>query len=146
MNDTVAIGVVSGYFNPLHKGHLEYIHAAKNRSGYLIAIVNNDHQVTLKGSKPFMDEQHRMAIVRELKDVDDVVLAIDTNKHVCASLEMLRKKYPKNDMYFFNSGDRVRKENTVSAETETCEKLGIKYVAIPLPKIYSSSTLLAASS
>ena len=36
--------IVSGYFNPLHKGHIEYFHNAKQYAEYLIVIVNNDYQ------------------------------------------------------------------------------------------------------
>ena len=46
----------SGYFNPLHKGHVEYLEKAKELGDYLIVIVNSDHQRALKGSKEFMDE------------------------------------------------------------------------------------------
>ena len=48
--------VISGYFNPLHTGHLDYIKAASKLGDKLIAIVNNDHQVELKGSVPFMND------------------------------------------------------------------------------------------
>ena len=39
------IGIVSGYFNPIHRGHIEYINAAKQDCDYLVVIVNNDYQV-----------------------------------------------------------------------------------------------------
>ncbi len=139
-------GIVSGYFNPLHMGHLEYIHAAKVRCDYLIVIVNNDEQVKIKGSKQFMDEDHRCFIMASLRDVDRVELAIDSDKTVCATLADLRRQYPNDELLFFNSGDRVPVENSESAERKLCKDLGIKYVAIPLPKVYSSSTLLAAVS
>ena len=57
------IGIVSGYFNPIHRGHLEYINAAKKECDFLVVIVNNDLQVKLKKSKVFMDENHRFEIV-----------------------------------------------------------------------------------
>lgn len=136
-------GIVSGYFNPLHKGHLEYIHAAKIQCDYLIVIVNNDAQVKLKGSKPFMDQDHRRIILSHVRDVDQAIIAIDTEKTVCQTLLEIRKKYPEDDLEFYNSGDRAPVANAESAETEICRKNQIKYVAIPLPKVYSSSTLLA---
>lgn len=139
-------GIVSGYFNPLHRGHLEYIQAAKSQCDHLTVIVNNDEQVKIKGSKPFMDEDHRCFIMASLRDVDRVELAIDSDKTVCATLADLRRQYPDDELRFFNSGDRVPKKNTESAEVQLCEALGIKYVAIPLPKVYSSSTLIAAVS
>jgi len=139
-------GIVSGYFNPLHQGHLEYIHAAKVECDYLIVIVNNDIQVKLKGSTPFMDEDHRCCIIQALRDVDEVMIAIDEDKTVCHSLAQIKKCYPKDDLEFYNSGDRAPVANAESAEMEICLKNGIKYVAIPLPKVYSSSTLLAGLS
>ncbi len=50
--------IVSGYFNPLHKGHIEYINTAKNLAEVLFVIVNNDHQRALKGSKEFQKKQN----------------------------------------------------------------------------------------
>ena len=50
--------IVSGYFNPIHKGHLEYFHNAKSNGDALFVIVNSDHQRALKGSKEFQDEQY----------------------------------------------------------------------------------------
>ena len=58
--------IVSGYFNPLHKGHIEYFHLAKAKGDRLFVIVNNDHQRNLKGSKEFMLEQERVLLVNEL--------------------------------------------------------------------------------
>ena len=54
--------IVSGYFNPIHKGHLEYFIHAKEKGDLLFVIVNSDHQRALKGSKEFQneDERHRL--------------------------------------------------------------------------------------
>ena len=41
--------IASGYFNPLHKGHIEYLKRSKELGNSLIVIVNNDVQVGLKG-------------------------------------------------------------------------------------------------
>jgi D-beta-D-heptose 7-phosphate kinase/D-beta-D-heptose 1-phosphate adenosyltransferase len=62
--------IVSGYFNPLHKGHLEYFNNAKALCDELFVIVNNDHQRALKGSKEFQDESERLLIVSNIKAVD----------------------------------------------------------------------------
>jgi len=55
--------IVSGYFNPIHKGHLEYFQNAKTHADYLFVIVNSDYQRELKGSKPFQEEEERMNII-----------------------------------------------------------------------------------
>ena len=69
--------IVSGYFNPLHKGHIEYFHFAKQHGDRLLVIINNDKQRILKGSKAFMNDEERKLIINELKMVDDVLLSID---------------------------------------------------------------------
>ena len=55
--------IVSGYFNPLHKGHIEYFKLAKQKGDFLIVIVNNDQQRALKQSKEFMLQDERLMIV-----------------------------------------------------------------------------------
>lgn len=135
------IGIVSGYFNPLHYGHIEYINAAKQASDMLICLVNSDHQVLLKGSKKFMDENHRKNIIANLKSVDEVFISIGRDKTQCESLRFLRKKYPIDTLTFFNSGDR-KGENLDIDESKVCTELGIDLVILDLPKRYSSSILL----
>lgn len=137
------IGIVSGYFNPLHYGHIEYINEAKKHSDMLICIVNNDRQVTLKGSRPFMDEQHRAQILGNLKSVDEVFVSVDTKDTTqCESLAHIRNRYPDDEVTFFNSGDR-KGENLVASESAVCGKVGIKVRILELPKLYSSSELLS---
>ena len=71
------VTVVSLYANPIHCGHLDYIEAAVNMGNYVIAIVNNDHQVKLKGSQPFMNQEERLRIVGSIKGVDKAILSIE---------------------------------------------------------------------
>ena len=68
--------IISGYFNPIHKGHLDYINNAKSLADELFVIVNNDLQRELKGSKEFQDENERVIIVSNIKAVDKVILSI----------------------------------------------------------------------
>lgn len=135
------IGIVSGYFNPVHLGHIEYINAAKNLCDKLIVIVNNDHQIKLKQSKPFMDERHRCFIMNSIKGVETAMISIDTDKSVCKTLRYIKNLYSTDDISFFNSGDRVP-TNMNSAECELCNVLDIKNIFINLPKKFSSSELL----
>ena len=135
------IGIVSGYFNPLHYGHVEYMNAAKKFTDKLICIVNSDHQVTLKGTKRFMDEKHRSDIVLNLKAVDEVFISVDRDGTVCESLRCIRNKHPTNKIIFFNSGDR-KGNNLNSKESIICKEIGIELQILDLPKIYSSTDLL----
>jgi len=127
----------SGYFNPLHIGHIEYLKLAKQLGDYLIVIINNDIQVKLKGSVPFMSEADRLKIVESLKAVDEVFLSIDTDLTVCKSLEYLNKEA--NVTIFAKGGDRII--NNIP-EKEICEKLGIKIIDGLGDKIRASSELI----
>ena len=66
---------VSGYFDPIHVGHLEYLKMAKSLGDILVVIVNNNNQCVLKKGKFFMDENDRLEIVKAIKYVDEVVLS-----------------------------------------------------------------------
>lgn len=134
------IGIVSGYFNPLHKGHLEYINAAKDECDFLVAIVNNDLQVELKKSKKFMDENHRLEIVKNLKAVDFALVSVDKDGTVSKTLEVLGSFFKDHEVVFYNSGDR-QPGSTNEIEDKTCDNLHINRKFLSLPKIYSSSDL-----
>jgi cytidyltransferase-like protein len=131
------IGIVSGYFNPLHGGHIEYINEAKKRCDFLIAIVNNDVQVALKTDSTFMDEHHRLFIVKNLRSVDRAWLAFDTDNTVCRTLEGISRVWPSsyNKLTFFNSGDVVLPNK---AELMACHDHKISMDFIHLPKRFSS--------
>jgi cytidyltransferase-like protein len=133
--------IVSGYFNPIHRGHIEYINAAKMCGDFLVVIVNSDKQVKMKGSFPFMDEDQRLFIVSNLKSVDQAFIAGDEDKTVAASLRMIRENYPRDNLTFYNSGDRNTKTSE-SAEVIACRECNIKYIILDQPKIASSSDLI----
>ena len=135
------IGIVSGYFNPVHYGHIEYINSEKEKCDKLIAVINSDYQRELKGTKEFMDENHRSKIIFNLKSVDDVFISVDKDKTQCQTLRYLKNKYKEDHLIFFNSGDR-KGSNLVTAESEVCKEIGIEESILDLPKIYSSSELL----
>ena len=126
------IVVTSGYFDPLHVGHLEYLEMAKNLGNKLVVIINSDLQAKLKKGKPFIKEQDRMKIVAALRCVDDVFLSIDKDKSQSESL-----KYLKPDI-FAKGGDRTSDE---IPEARVCKELGIQIIDGLGAKIRSSSDL-----
>ena len=102
MNKQKAI-IVSGYFNPIHKGHLEYFNNAKALCDALFVIVNNDFQRELKGRREFQDENDRMIIVSNIKTVDKAILSIDTDRTVCKTIESIAKEFgPEYELGFTN--------------------------------------------
>ena len=132
--------MVSGYFNPLHKGHIEYINTAKNLAEVLFVIVNNDHQRALKGSKEFQNETERLFIVRNLKAVDYALLSIDSDRTVCATIAEIAETYGQTyELAFANGGDQ---DNQSIPEAEVCKKLEITLIDGLGDKIQSSSWLL----
>lgn len=134
-NKKEIIVAVSGYFNPLHVGHLEMIKKSKKLGDKLLVIVNSDLQVGLKGSVPFMSEKDRLQIIAALRDVDEVFLSIDKDKTVCRSLTKVKPDI------FANGGDR--KSIGDVPELAVCKKLGIKMVDGLGKKIRASSLMIA---
>ena len=132
--------IVSGYFNPIHKGHLEYFNNAKAIADQLFVIVNNDHQRELKGSKEFQDENERMIIVSNIKAVNKAILSIDTDRTVCATIKMIAEQFGnKFELGFANGGDQ---NNDTIPEKPICEEMDVALIDGLGDKIQSSSWLL----
>lgn len=132
--------IVSGYFNPIHKGHIDYFNYAKALGDELFVIVNNDHQRALKGSIEFQKEDERVNIVSNIKAVDKAILSVDKDRTVCATLKMIAEKYSsKFELAFANGGDQ---NNDTIPEKPICEEVGIKLIDGLGDKIQSSSWLL----
>ena len=141
MEKNKTLVICSGYFNPIHKGHLEYLKRSKELGDFLYVIVNNDYQREMKGSRPFMEEKERKLIIESIKFVDKAMIAIDEEKTVNRSIKWIMMSIGKefNRYIFANGGDQNR--NTVG-ETQLCEELGIELADGLGDKIQSSSSLL----
>jgi len=132
--------IVSGYFNPLHVGHLELLHKAKAEGDLLVVIINSDHQRELKGSKEFMNEEERITIVDNLKPVDYTIISIDQDSTQIETLSYLHGLMNKEvTLAFANGGDQ---NNDSIPEAKICKKLGIELIDGLGDKIQSSSWLL----
>ena len=122
--------VASGYFDPIHVGHIEYLEMAAKLGDRLVVIVNNDNQAALKKGAPFMTEEDRLKIVSSLKCVDEVFLSIDEDSTVCRSLQAVSPNV------FAKGGDRFIDE---IPEATTCKEIGAEIVDGLGMKIRSSS-------
>jgi len=132
--------IVSGYFNPIHKGHIEYFQNAKENGDKLFVIVNSDLQRALKGSKEFQDENERVFIVENLRLVDKCFLSIDKDITVVESIKMIFNQFGKEyKLAFANGGDQ---NNDTIPERPICIELGIELIDGLGVKIQSSSWLL----
>lgn len=116
--------IVSGYFNPLHGGHLDMVESARAMGDKLIAIVNNDQQQMLKKGKIILDEKNRLRLMRALRDVNEVVLSIDTDLGQVNTLEMIAKNHPGDQLIFANGGDKNNEK--AIPEGDICRKYNIE--------------------
>jgi cytidyltransferase-like protein len=132
------IACVSGYFDPIHIGHIEYFKLSKNVADKLMVIVNNDDQAVLKKGKAFMPADERIKIIQELKCVDYVVKSIDLDRTVRQTLASVSPR----PTFFCNGGDQ---NNNSIPESAICEKLGIVLLDGFGNKIQSSSWLIKGS-
>ena len=135
------IVIISGYKDPLTVGHLEYIKLSKQfagEDGKLLVIINNDTQAILKKGKFFMPCEDRIAIVKELRNVDDVIKSIDTDRTVRETLKLIKNTYPDDELWFVNGGDQF---NDTIPEKPVCLELGIQLADGFGGKIRSSSWL-----
>ncbi|MCX6742258.1 MAG: adenylyltransferase/cytidyltransferase family protein [Candidatus Pacearchaeota archaeon] len=131
--------VISGYFNPLHGGHIDYMAAAKKIGDEVWVIVNNDRQQMLKKGKIIMNERERMKIVGAIKYIDKVILSIDSDLGQCETLEMIVKQNKGDHVVFAKGGDRTI-DNI--PEVATCRKYGIEMAFdVGEPKSNSSSRI-----
>lgn len=132
--------IVSGYFNPVHKGHLELFEKAKEAGDALIVIVNNDKQREMKGSQFFMDEDERVEIIRALSIVDMAWISIDEDSTQIETLKLMFSKFHETyKLAFANGGDQ---NNNTIPERPICEQYGIELIDGLGDKIQSSSWLL----
>ena len=129
----IKIIAISGYFDPIHRGHIEYIQLAKKLGDKLIVILNNDHQCAIKKGRAFMPIEDKRAILEALEHVDEVFVSIDEDETVCESLKALKPHI------FAQGGDRFSYE---VPEVKVCEDLGISIVDNLGKKLQSSSELI----
>lgn len=118
--------IVSGYFSPLHVGHLDMMEDAKSQGDLLVVIVNNNAQQIMKKGKIIQDEADRLRVVQALALVDEAFVALDEDRTVSASLADIADRYPDHRLVFANGGDRV--DGAVVPESAICEQRGIHMV------------------
>ena len=118
--------IVSGYFNPLHGGHLDMIETAAQLGDNLIVVVNNDVQQMQKKGKIILNQDNRSRLMAALKNVDEVIVSIDQDPTQIQTLGMIADKYPNDELVFANGGDRD--SDKAIPETAICEERGIELV------------------
>lgn len=99
--------LVTGGFDPLHSGHIEYFKAAKKLGSTLVVGVNTDSWLTRKKGRPFMPSTERVPIIQNLKMVDHCILFTDDDGTAIEAIKNVKMMYPDAQIVFANGGDRT---------------------------------------
>ena len=118
--------IVSGYFSPLHCGHLDYLEAGASLGDRLVVIVNNDLQQKKKKGKVILPQQDRLRIVKALSIVDEACVAIDDDSSVKKTIESIALKNQQFNLMFANGGDRNQPSDI--PEVDVCKEHKIQLI------------------
>ena len=100
--------LVTGGFDPLHSGHIEYFKAAKALGNILVVGVNSDAWLERKKGRAFMPSNERIAIIENLKMVDHCILFDDSDGTAIEAINNIKMMYPNSQIVFANGGDRTK--------------------------------------
>lgn len=126
----------SGFFDPIHPGHVSIITESKKYGDILVVIINGDMQCITKKGKPFMPAKDRAYIVDNLKEVDyTVVYDHPTRGDSCEPVEVIKPDV------FTKGGDRDSKKAVPEVEIVENNK-GVVQYNVGDPKVWSSSNYL----
>lgn len=132
------IVLVTGGFDPLHAGHIEYFNEAKRLGDKLFVGVNSDAWLTRKKGKNFLPIVDRVRIIENLKMVDGVILFNDDDDTAIEAVKNVKLLYPNDNIIFANGGDRSAKNVPEIVVPNILLKFGVGGNS----KINSSSDLL----
>ena len=104
------IVLVTGGFDPLHSGHIEYFKAAKQLGDILVVGINSDDWLARKKGRAFMPFDERMNIVKNIQGVDFVIEFNDNDGSATLAIKLVKQTWPNDKIIFANGGDRT-KEN-----------------------------------
>ena len=135
------IVLVTGGFDPLHSGHIEYFTEAKKLGDILVVGINSDEWLTRKKGRPFMPFKERLAIIDSLSMVDDVLSFEDADDTANQAIfKLMCTSGSGHDIIFANGGDR--KAGSVPEENIYGEQIEFVYGVGGSDKINSSSWIL----
>jgi len=111
------IVLVTGGFDPLHSGHIDYMKAAKELGDKLFVGINSDEWLTRKKGRPFMPFEERAAIIDELSFVDRIVAFDDSDNSACGAIFKTMATTENSKIILANGGDRDSATNTPEWKT-----------------------------
>ena len=119
--------LVSGYFDGLHNGHLDYLEQAKGYGDFIYCIVANDEQLMRKKGRIFAtakERGHLVDVVLKGLRIPHVVYTPfyhTTNDTVADAIRFFRPQV------FFRGYDKTL-ETMPEDERKVCDELGIEIV------------------
>ena len=133
--------LVTGGFDPLHSGHIEYFKEAKKLGDVLVVGINSDEWLTRKKGRPFMKFADRLAIIQSLEMVDDVMSFEDNDDTANQAIfKLMCTSANRANIIFANGGDR--KKGAVPEEAIYGDKVKFVYGVGGDNKMNSSSWIL----
>ena len=137
MTGKMVVVFTSGFFDPIHRGHIALFRESKRLGDKLIVHTHRDECCIKKKGCVFMPLDDRLEILRSIKYIDEVVVCQpDCDLTVAGVLETVKPSI------FAKGGDRTL-ENLPKSEVEACGKLGIKIVFnVGGGKVQSSSWII----
>ena len=117
--------LVTGGFDPLHSGHIEYFRAAKRLGDVLVVGVNSDSWLRRKKGREFMPSHERIKIIENLRMVDHCILFNDTDDHAIEAIRNVKMMYPNSEVIFANGGDRTAENIPEMSESDVKFEFGV---------------------
>jgi cytidyltransferase-like protein len=134
------IVILSGGFDPVHKGHVRMFNSAKEMGHKVIVGVNSDTWLVRKKGRSFMNFSERAEILKSFRSVDEVMSFNDDDNSAINLLVRVQTLYPECTIAFANGGDRV--ESNIP-EKGFCRAYNIDMIwKVGGEKVQSSSELI----
>jgi cytidyltransferase-like protein len=117
--------VVSGGFDPIHAGHVALIKAACELGDYLVVGINSDAWLSRKKGAAFMPWYHRAEVIRNFKQVNEVMSWEDYDDTAIALLDRVKREFPNSQIVFANGGDRTATNIPEMSVSDVIFKFGV---------------------
>lgn len=121
MTNKLKVVIVTGGFDPLHEGHINYFKAASELGNHLVVGINSDTWLVRKKGKAFQSWKTRHSIISNLKMITQVISFDDSNNNAIDAIIKTKELWGPNYHYIFaNGGDRTS-DNIAEMSVEDIE-------------------------